>query len=103
MTSRASLERNRVSRIDPAEAAQSVADLLAQAGDAIAAQISFQDAVGVLNVTANTALSELQHTLAAALADDIAPEHLEICVDNPLALANNIANRKDVRNIGALL
>ena len=29
---------------------------------------------------------------AAALADDIAPEHLEICVDNPLALANNIAN-----------
>ena len=29
---------------------------------------------------------------AAALADDIAPEHLELCVDNPMALANNIAN-----------
>ena len=29
---------------------------------------------------------------AAALADDIAPEHLELCVDNPSALANNIAN-----------
>ncbi len=29
---------------------------------------------------------------AAALADDIAPEHLELCVDNPEALANNIAN-----------
>ena len=29
---------------------------------------------------------------AAALADDIAPEHLEILVDNPAALANNIAH-----------
>ena len=29
---------------------------------------------------------------AAALADDIAPEHLEILVDNPGALANNIAH-----------
>lgn len=29
---------------------------------------------------------------AAALADDIAPEHLEILVDNPSALANNIAH-----------
>ncbi len=29
---------------------------------------------------------------AAALTDDIAPEHLEICVANPGALADNIAN-----------
>ena len=29
---------------------------------------------------------------AAALTDDIAPEHLEICIANPGALADNIAN-----------
>ena len=29
---------------------------------------------------------------AAALADDIAPEHLEICVDNPSVVANNISH-----------
>lgn len=29
---------------------------------------------------------------AAALADDIAPEHLELCVGNPDALAENISN-----------
>ncbi|MGR3757573.1 MAG: histidinol dehydrogenase, partial [Tranquillimonas sp.] len=29
---------------------------------------------------------------AAALADQIAPEHLELCVDNPEALAANIAH-----------
>ncbi|MXQ08030.1 histidinol dehydrogenase [Alphaproteobacteria bacterium GH1-50] len=29
---------------------------------------------------------------AAALADDIAPEHLELCVDDPEALADNIAH-----------
>jgi len=29
---------------------------------------------------------------AAALTDDIAPEHLEICVDNPSVVANNITH-----------